>query len=299
MSQAAAHTDEHAHPDFLRHHFDTPAQQFEAGKLGMWLFLATEVLLFGGLFCGYAIWRGNHPELFKYGSQFLEVKWGAINTAVLILSSLTMAAGVTAAQRNQQRLLKIFLILTLAGAVGFLGIKFVEYKHKFDEGWFPGMRFYEKPGPQSHTWVSGHGLETPEDATEPPPASPPTPGPLGVEPSVIAPAAIGPSGLDASALVDEDSQHEPEHEDEAHTIHPLQDPDRPANAHMFFNIYFMMTGLHGIHVLIGCIMLVWLLIGAMKGRFSSAYFTPVDLGGLYWHVVDLIWIFLFPLFYLI
>jgi cytochrome c oxidase subunit 3 len=298
VSQVTAHADDHAHPDFLRHHFDTPKQQFEAGKLGMWLFLATEVLLFGGLFCGYAIWRGNHPELFKYGSQFLQVKWGAINTAVLILSSLTMAAGVTAAQRNQQRLLKIFLTLTLAGAVGFLGIKYVEYKHKFDEGWFPGMRFYEKPGPQSHTWASGHGVETAEAGAGALSANPPSPGPLGVEPSNIAPAAVGPLGLDESAL-ETDEPHEPEHEDEAHTIHPLQDPDRPANAHMFFNIYFMMTGLHGIHVLVGGIMLVWLLIGAMKGRFSSAYFTPVDLGGLYWHVVDLIWIFLFPLFYLI
>ena len=91
---------DHDHPEFLAHHFETPKQQFESGKLGMWLFLATEVLLFGGLFCAYAVWRGNHPEMFKYGSQFLDTKMGAINTAVLILSSLTMAWGVTAAQQS-------------------------------------------------------------------------------------------------------------------------------------------------------------------------------------------------------
>ena len=294
MTQADAHA--HDHPDFLQHHWDTPKQQFEAGKLGMWLFLATEVLLFGGLFCGYSVWRGNHPELFKYGSQFLNTTLGAVNTAVLILSSLTMAWAVTAAQRNQQRLLKIFLLLTLAGAVGFLAIKYVEYTHKFREGWFPGMKFYEPPGSSSHTWAHDPTPEVHPQTAEAEQSiasgSAPTDRPA-VEPSNIARAAIGPGGLSEGAL-----EEHPEH-DEAHVVHPLQDPHRPANAHMFFNIYFMMTGLHGIHVLVGCIMLIWLFIGATKGRFNSAYFTPVDLGGLYWHVVDLIWIFLFPLFYLI
>ncbi|MFB3137780.1 MAG: heme-copper oxidase subunit III, partial [Phycisphaerales bacterium] len=125
MSHAPA--DAHEHPDFLRHHFNTPKQQFEAGKLGMWLFLATEVLLFGGLFVGYSVWRGNHPEMFKAGSVFLNTNLGAVNTAVLILSSITMAAAVTMAQRNKRGPLILLLSLTMAGAVTFLVIKYFEY----------------------------------------------------------------------------------------------------------------------------------------------------------------------------
>ncbi len=294
-----------AHPDFLRHHFHSPKQQFEAGKLGMWLFLATEVLLFGGLFCGYAVWRGNHPEMFKYGSQFLETKWGAINTAVLITSSLTMAAAVTAAQRNNRRALVTLLSLTLAGALVFLGIKYIEYSHKFHEGWFPGMKFYEKPDLQhAKTWdhskpiIGNEPFTAAAGATgQASQSAAPTRGGPEAEPSTVALAAIGPAGLRPGAL----EPPQPAHDDhaEAHTTHPLQDPQRPRNAHMFFNIYFMMTGLHGLHVLGGVLLLSWLIIGAVKGRFSAQYFTPVDLGGLYWHVVDLIWIFLFPLFYLI
>jgi cytochrome c oxidase subunit 3 len=127
MTASDAHI--HDRPDFLGHHFDTPQQQFEAGKLGMWLFLATEVLLFGGLFCGYAVWRGNHPDLFKYGSQSLNTTLGAINTVVLIASSLTMAAAVTMAQRGRRGPLVLLLALTLAGAATFLVIKYFEYSH--------------------------------------------------------------------------------------------------------------------------------------------------------------------------
>ena len=130
---------DHDHPWFLGHHWESPNQQFEAGKLGMWLFLATEVLLFGGLFCGYAIWRSNHPELFQFGSKYLDTTMGAINTAVLIASSLTMAWGVTAAQQGKIVLLRIMLLLTLAGAITFLVIKYFEYSHKFNEGIYPGM----------------------------------------------------------------------------------------------------------------------------------------------------------------
>ena len=298
------------HPWFLAHHWDNPQQQFEAGKLGMWLFLATEVLLFGGLFCGYAIWRGNHPELFKFGSQYLDTTMGAINTAVLILSSLTMAWGVTAAQQNKQGLLKIMLTLTLVGAVTFLVIKYFEYSHKFHEGIYPGMGYYEKPGEESHSWIESEGAyaapiyaitpATPAVDMSMPPS----------EPSSVAAAAHGPGGVNLDAL--SDLQHaKPEVALAGHgegleaapenglPTHHLQDPQRPRNAHIFFNIYFMMTGLHGIHVLLGIVLITWLLIKTMKGKFSDKYFTPVDLGGLYWHVVDLIWIFLFPLFYLI
>ena len=300
MTVTEAHA--HEHHDFLAHHWDTPKQQFEAGKLGMWLFLATEVLLFGGLFVGYSVWRGNHPELFKFGSQYLDTTMGAINTVVLILSSLTMAWAVTCAQRGNRKGLIIGLLLTLAGAGGFLGIKYVEYSHKFHEGWFPGAYFYEKPEHSGTSWDPNLPVPGTTAAQVALPENEPLtfqelglPEDLPVEPSTVAPAAVGPGGLVAQAMV------EAEHEDESEEpeIHALQNPDRPANAHMFFNIYFMMTGLHGIHVLVGVGVMIWLLIGAVKGRFSEKYFTPVDLGGLYWHIVDLIWIFLFPLFYLI
>ncbi len=151
MSDAHEKND-HDHPWFLGHHWETPQQQFEAGKLGMWLFLATEVLLFGGLFVGYSVWRGNHPELFQFGSKHLDTTMGAINTAVLICSSLTMAWAVTAAQQNKQKLLKIMLMLTLAGAVTFLVIKYFEYTHKFNEGIYPGISYYQQPGEDSHYW---------------------------------------------------------------------------------------------------------------------------------------------------
>jgi len=333
----------HDHPPHLAHHWDTPVQQFEAGKLGMWLFLATEVLLFGGLFCAYAVWRGNHPELFKYGSQFLDTTMGATNTVVLILSSLTMAWGVTAAQQNKRGLLILMLSLTLVGAATFMVIKYFEYTHKFHEGWYPGIKFYDVPSEHSHTFWSDHeahgGAEparslpaTPGGAVHPPtvnvhaPASEttaepaheatqpntqngfqletvaitPAPGPATppVEAPTFQPARTGPSGLAPEPVLDAKPFEFEQRHHEA-TVHPLRDPDRPRNAHMFFNIYFMMTGLHGIHVLVGMIVITWLLIRAIKGHFGADYFTPVDLGGLYWHIVDLIWIFLFPLFYLI
>jgi cytochrome c oxidase subunit 3 len=315
------------HPEFLAHHWETPRQQFEAGKLGMWLFLSTELLLFGGLFCAYAIWRAHHPEMFKFGSQFLNTWMGAINTAVLITSSLTMATAVTMAQLNRRRELVICLALTLAGAATFLVIKYFEYSHKFHEGFLPGIRFYERHE-QAHAWDLDSPIPVPQLTAIDPASGALSAEELGlpegipVETSTVAPPAAAPGGVNVAALTDEEEswrrggrEEEPGdeaggdagHDEAGHVenaaghgpVHPVQDPDRPANAHKFFDIYFMMTGLHGLHVLVGGIVLTWLMVGAIRGRFNEHYFTPVDLGGLYWHVVDLIWIFLFPLFYLI
>jgi cytochrome c oxidase subunit 3 len=275
MTASDAHI--HDRPDFLQHHFETPRQQFEAGKLGMWLFLATEVLLFGGLFCGYAVWRGNHPDLFKYGSQSLNTTLGAVNTVVLIASSLTMAAAVTMAQRGRRGPLVLFLALTLAGAATFLVIKYFEYTHKFHQGIYPGLAYYESPEATDLALArSEAGVSLPVTVVADLPAH---------EPTAVAGAAAGPGGVDTGALAEDGVEQSP--------------PSAPRNAHMFYNIYFLMTGLHGLHVLAGGIVLGWLIVGAARGRFGAAWFTPVDLGGLYWHVVDLIWIFLFPLFYLI
>ncbi len=329
------HGHDHDHPAHLGHHWENSKQQFEAGKLGMWLFLATEVLLFGGLFCAYAVWRANHPEIFKYGSQYLDTFWGALNTCVLLISSMTMAMAVTFAARGRNLAVVICLILTLFGAGGFMAIKYLEYSHKFHEGLMPGMAFYEQPN-ASHLWLpldeQGKQEEAKQlvatteaneafaaeekDRNELPPA------PVTAEPSVIPVAGTGVTGLTTNdidwekselgvflppKLVDTVMNQKPmlefaeDHKPgaEPHLPHPLQDAERPANAQKFFTIYFLMTGLHGIHVVVGGLVILWLLWLTLRGRFHKGYYTPIDLGGLYWHIVDVIWIFLFPLFYLI
>jgi cytochrome c oxidase subunit 3 len=244
----------------LQHHFDTEEQQFDAGKLGMWLFLATEILLFGGMFVAYAIYRANHPEIFIYAHQYLDKILGGTNTVILLCSSLTMAWAVRASQLGQQRLLVVLLSLTLLGGFGFMGIKYLEYKAKWEHGLLPGTHFAPHEG--------GEHKATP--------AAPSAPA------ATISPSAEGPSGR---------ARHDAR-DDQGHG-------ERPSNVQIFFGIYFLMTGLHGIHVLIGMGAITWLLFRSIKKEFGPAYFTPVDFVGLYWHLVDLIWIFLFPLLYLI
>jgi cytochrome c oxidase subunit 3 len=300
-----SHGHDHDHPEFLAHHWESPQQQFEAGKLGMWLFLATEFLLFAGLFCAYAVFRFNHPELFAYGSQFLDTTWGAINTVVLILSSLTMALAVSAAQLGKKRALVTLLGLTFLGGLGFMVIKYIEYSAKFEHNFVWGTGLYQ---PTADEWAAmGHEAEEAVQAVPETPMGDEING-FMIPVSAVPPAATGPAGLAAS----HDAEHheedgaahdDAEHHDDEHASHY---PDvrgdvenRPANAHLFFGIYFCMTGLHGVHVLAGMGVIAWLMIRSARGEFSAEYFTPVDLGGLYWHVVDLIWIFLFPLLYLI
>jgi len=255
----------HEHPPHLQHHFDTPEQQFDAGKLGIWLFLATEILLFGGLFCAYAIYRANHPEIFVYAHQFLDKVLGGTNTVVLLCSSLTMAWAVRASQLGQRKLLILLLSLTLLGGFGFMGIKAIEYEQKWKHGLLPGTHF------------------APHEEHEAAPAAPAAAkaAPAGT----IQPSATGPAGTvrpDAAESAPEGAHGK-----------------RPSNTQIFFGIYFLMTGLHGLHVLVGMGAIAWILVRAIKGDFGPDYFTPVDFVGLYWHLVDLIWIFLFPLLYLI
>jgi cytochrome c oxidase subunit 3 len=300
-----AAVDHHDHPPNLAHHFETPGQQFAAGKLGMWLFLSTEILLFSGLFCAYAVYRNNHPEIFQYAHQYLDSTLGGINTVVLICSSLTMAWGVRCAQLGQRKGLIINLILTLVFACGFLGIKFVEYEHKWKDGLLPGTRFQPKVEPGEHG--GSHAAEevaagdesdsqaAAVDAAATPATETAAAGDAAggqseanvAERTTIPLPLAGPAGLAADAFDTERS----------HTDHGIR--KRPNNVHIFFGIYFTMTGLHGLHVIAGMTVIVWLLIRACKGEFGPGYFLPVDLGGLYWHLVDLVWIYLFPLLYLI
>jgi cytochrome c oxidase subunit III len=290
-SRDAAHAIE-THPTHVQHHFASAQQQYESGKLGMWLFLATEILLFGGLFCAYAVYRANYPEIFIYAHQFLDKTLGGLNTLVLICSSMTMACAVRAAQCGQRRSLVVLLVATLALAACFLGVKGIEYEHKWKHGLLWGRLYrpeLENAGTTQPTATAA--------ATTAPVRAAASSGPTPVEPQParaasqsaadrpqIAPAAVGPRGLASP----------PHHGEEF--VGPQR---RLRNVQIFFGIYFLMTGLHALHVIAGMIVITWLLVGSIQGRYGREYSTPVDLGGLYWHLVDIIWIFLFPLLYLI
>ena len=250
----------HGHPDFLQHHFDTPAQQFDASKLGMWVFIATEILMFGGLFCAYAIWRGLEPEVFDQAHHFLNKILGATNTVVLLFSSLTAALAVRSAQVGKRNATSMYLIITILCACVFLVVKYFEYSHKFHLGLLPGHCFGH-PG-LSASIQNGEEVGTCIRSVQGNASS--------VMPQLV--KAV----------------------DESGNVQLL-----PPRANMFFGLYFVMTGLHGLHVLVGMSILTWVLIKNMRGDFSARYFTWVDLGALYWHLVDLVWIYLFPLLYLV
>ena len=295
MTQTATPEAPHEHPEHLAHHFESLPQQYDSGKLGIWLFLTTEILMFSGLFCGYAVLRALHPEIFLYAHHYLSVPLGALNTVVLIFSSFTMAWGVRAAQLGQTRLLVRLLTITLLCAFVFLGVKFVEYKNKWEENLLPGKLYNPKEPPPG---VIMPGLEKGKEKTgektagksdKPADAKPQAAaaGAVG-ERSTIAPAASGPPGLSPTWLERNQLRrdvvwHGPE----------------PNNVQLFFGIYFAMTGLHGIHVVAGMIVIAWLIKKARRGEFGPDRFAAVDFVGLYWHLVDLVWIFLFPLLYLI
>jgi len=288
----------------LAPYFDTQSQQYESHKLGMWIFLVTEVLMFGGLFCAYAIYRAKHPEIFLFADTLLDKNLGALNTIVLLFSSFTMAWAVRAAMLGQRRLLVALLAMTLLCAFGFLGVKSIEYTDKWKHGIFWGETFdYEQvrhyvaskygdeaAGTAGHG-AADHGADHAADAGEAGAAGT-VAGEVGQEMAEAAAPATAPAG-GAEVMADLDQAA-------AVTVGHGHDPKQiPRNLHIFFGIYFVMTGLHGIHVIAGMIVLTWLLRRAIRGDFGSQNYTAVDLGGLYWHLVDLIWIFLFPLLYLI
>ncbi|HRE87906.1 MAG TPA: cytochrome c oxidase subunit 3 family protein [Myxococcota bacterium] len=226
------HADHGDHPEFLQHHFDNPAQQESAAKLGMWVFLATEILMFSGLFLAYFIIRSNYPEMVLEAHEKLDKVLGSINTVVLITSSLTMALAVRATQLNKRSEAQIHLFFTLVFALAFMVIKYIEYSAKISHGTLPGAWFNE----------------------------------------YITDPATGQTMIQQAWY---------------------------GGSQMFYGIYFTMTGLHGIHVLVGVGLIAWIMVKNAKGAFSSAYYTPVENVGLYWHLVDLVWIFLFPLLYLV
>lgn len=298
-----AHDPIHAANPHLAHHFDTPQQQFDAGKLGVWLFLLTEVLFFAGLFCAYTVYRAMHPEVFVYAHYFLDTKLGALNTCVLLGSSLTAAWAVRNAQLREKKLLIINIVITIACACTFMVVKYFEYSHKYHDGLLPGRNF----NPSGQVWelksfrdkhpeaaeyaeklhqaaIKAEKAGAPATAT----AEQATAGALATAAlAVEKPTAAQLDPLIKAGLVG------------PRTLDPAAAISRPAMAHVFFGIYFFMTGLHGFHVLIGIGIWVWMLLKAVKGHFGPNYFGPIDFTALYWHLVDLIWIYLFPLLYLI
>jgi cytochrome c oxidase subunit 3 len=211
-------TAEHVHHH--AHHFASANEEFEASKQGMWVFMVTEVLMFGGLFVAYAIFRGMYPEMFHEAHKYLAVNLGMLNTLILIMSSISMAYAVSSTQRGQRDRAIVALLVTILFAFGFLVVKYFEWAHKFHDGLLPGGHF---------TNVEIHAKK----------------------------------------------------------------------ADLFFSLYFMMTGLHGIHIIIGICLISWLIKRSARGDFHPGYYTPVELVGFYWHFVDLVWIYLFPLLYLV
>jgi len=204
----------------LEHHFSDAEQQRDSAKMGMWVFLVTEILLFGGLFVAYGIFRAWYPDMFYNAHKFLDVTLGSFNTVVLITSSLTMALAIRSMQINNKKQTMVYLTMTLLFAFVFLIVKYFEYSHKIELGQLPG------------TFYTFKGIEG-------------------------------------------------------------------TNPHIFFGIYFAMTGLHAVHVILGMFVIGWVLHKTFRNEFSDHYYTPLEMSGLYWHLVDMIWIFLFPLLYLI
>jgi cytochrome c oxidase subunit 3 len=219
-----------------RHHFETQEQQREAGTFGMWLFLLTEIMFFGGLFFAYLLYRNWYNPAFVAASNQLSIPLGTANTAILITSGFFMALGVWAAEVRKKTLLVVYLILTTVFGVAFLGVKYFEYKEKWEKHHIPGASF------DVREFVNPHAYGIKEE--------------------------------------------------------PLA-PDMAQKTQVFFFLYFAMTGMHALHMIIGVVLLFWLIRRANRGDFSSGYVAPIENFGLYWHFVDIVWIFLFPLLYLI
>lgn len=341
-----AHQEHHEHGEFIAHHFDDAEQQFQSGKLGIWTFLVTEVLFFSGLFVAYTLWRVNHPEIFQQAHVFLDKFLGGINTVVLLFSSLTMAMAVRSAQLEKHKATAFYTLITMVCAAVFLGVKAIEYSHKWDQGILVRSQWkYSLEHAHPEMWLAQQ---------------------LGVSDWLIILSiipAITLVGFIAAAIITiamnepilskffvalaitvggyflgavggqvymkilesrneshanvavqplllhADEKKDTAHADEqhgsaaakSHKKNPHQpDPDSlDRDVGIFFSIYYCMTGLHAFHILGGIAFLSWIYLRSLKCHWRSDYFGPVEYVGLYWHLVDLIWIYLFPLLYLI
>jgi cytochrome c oxidase subunit 3 len=373
VETAHAEHHEHEHPAYIAHHFDTAEQQFDSGKLGIWVFLVTEVLFFSGLFVLYTLWRYLHPEIFEQAHVFLNKYLGALNTLVLLFSSLTVAWAVRSAQLAKNGLCAVLILITMICAAVFLGVKAIEYSHKWDMGILVRSKF-NMIAPQtpdsimgqsayliylsivpailgigfllmsivsrvkgsalwSKFWMGmvltiggyflgvmigiifmnaiGEGHSSGDHAEH---ASTQQPMVLLAEPQETAtqePAAQEHTEPHATESTDDhapgtssdheahDTHSEAAHEGKSHGSHDVDPEKMDRDIGIFFSIYYCMTGLHAVHIIAGIAFLAWIFYRSLAGHWRPDYFGPVDYVGLYWHLVDLIWIYLFPMLYLI
>lgn len=233
------------------HHFTDLDQQHEAGKQGVWLFMATEIMMFGGLFVGYFIYRFMYPDTYMAGGDSLAWHLGALNTLVLLFSSGTMAQAVTETMRGNNKKALTYVYITTACALIFMVVKYFEYTAKIDNGMFPGFEMWNAQS--AIDYANGH---------------------------LRADAGFTLANLGAGDV-----------------LQPGQVDGKSLK--LFFVLYFAMTGLHGFHILVGIGLMLWLVKRLKNNEFGPKYYTAVEGVGLYWHIVDIIWIFLFPLMYLI
>ena len=284
------HADTHEHhAPGLQHQFEDMKQQEESVSIGMWMFLVQEIMFFGGLFTAYLVFRWKYPMAFAAGSNHLDAFWGGLNTLVLIVSSLTMALTVYYAQKGNRNMQVILIVLTMFFGAVFLGVKAVEYTDKYNHGLIPvtglNKRIKEDKNAPHET---GHAKPCWEVDHNAPKVEHPNPHSefqwtdcslvkLGVDENILTNAEK--FGYFSGGEID---------------INKFRDKVR-----LFFWIYFVMTGLHALHMIIGLGLMSWLLWKAWKNTYSAEYYMPVEMSGLYWHFVDIVWIFLFPLLYLL
>jgi len=372
----------HDHGEFIAHHFDSAEQQFDSGKLGIWIFLVTEVLFFSGLFVAYTLYRNIHPEIFEQAHVYLDKYLGGLNTVVLLFSSLTMALAVRAAQLGRNKTCGTYTLITMVCAAVFLGVKAVEYSHKWDMGIFVRSGFkllkeHTHPvtpiGQSLHisdylvyisvipaillvVFLLGSGIarltdkkvlaqfmmglaimvggyflgavggqlyQNAKSASEGHGGGHAAHASHATEAPVLLHAATDDAKSDAGETAATDktagdhghaesdggeadhdhaegaSHADGEHADHGHAASEQPRPELSPDVGIFFSIYYCMTGLHAIHIIGGIMALAWIYWRSLLGHWRSDYFGPVDYVGLYWHLVDLIWIYLFPLLYLI
>ena len=308
MSQHADthHEEFHYHAPGLQHQFEDMKQQEESVSIGMWMFLVQEIMFFGGLFAAYLVFRSRFPLAFAEGSNHLDPFWGGLNTLVLIVSSLTMALTVYYAQRGNRNMQVIMIVLTMLFGVTFLGVKVVEYTDKYNHGLVPVNGWNKKIKETGEQHAGEHAkkdaaliipvIETRAEAATTGEAEAVHPNPRGEFQW-----NYGKHVFDYA--VDKEKSGKPyltESERVGYFSNGVFDADKYRDKiRIFYYIYFVMTGLHALHMIIGLGIMGWLLFAAIRGTFSAEYFAPVEMSGLYWHFVDIVWIFLFPLLYLL
>ncbi|MEP7212498.1 MAG: cytochrome c oxidase subunit 3 [Acidobacteriota bacterium] len=285
---------EHYHPPGLQHQFEDMKQQEESVAIGMWLFLVQEIMFFGGLFTVYLVFRWRFPMAFAAGSNHLDAFLGGLNTLVLIVSSLTMALTVYFAQKGDRMKQVVLIILTMIFGATFLGVKAVEYADKYKHGLVPvaGLNKKIKNDPAAHhevaqpCWEVDHNAPVVEH-----------PNPTGV--FMWTDCSLVKMAVDEKAANPKGNYLTRDEENGYFSNGQIDGNKFRDKVQIFFWIYFVMTGLHALHMIVGLGLMTWLLWKAWKGTFGPDYYMPVEMSGLYWHFVDIVWIFLFPLLYLL